>query len=851
MVTENQDQLTIRRAAGAVLRAWRRPGIPLGRLGGAGRGEPVRPALAIEALVAAMRARFGLAQEAAGRLLLPALADWRDAVGCADPLLVPANAQGPAAEKALVPLPVPSWCAWLADAGVLRFDGPPSIQGPRVVQPAWLLVVREAELSAVECFPLLFAGRFGSGTASMHVHLALSPPFLAEAWRGSICLRAAAHRIVRGGHPVSLWLGGPALPVPPEGGAPAGTTGETVATWVVNPRTGPPSVEGREPQALWDLTALWRARLGSSPEAASGGASAGAAGNMRLAVDIGSTSTVVVEEDSAAAGAVGSKLLCESRGWAPPSGFRRLAGDPLTAHRYGCSEQLLAPSGQLPTTLAAAGPASLTALLRAKSTAAAADQVWLPQASPEPGADESEECLRADRFKSPELLLLSDWLAELPRESGLDPVRVSRRLLETYGYLLGRALAAAHGAPLVTPEGGRWTLRWPFLGAAEAILTYPQCAWSATSAEPFSLVFDGVGRELCRGLSSAWAAAAHRMVADPAAARAGCDQPQDERHPIEAFVDFGGLTLQITVRVPNEPGRPAPFIAGSSMSYLLGGERLIDSAAYANADLDGTAALREAYRATARRWRLLIASGGHLGQSERAAAGALRQTVLEVVLALLGRQLEGTLRRAAPGLVALRGADVRLHLLGEGWKLLALDAPDERREEEALRYVEECLASQPPFPAVALQLQRMTKRRLCEGALRARSAAEACDEAIELQGLDVSATEGLRQRWFGIADADAPADASVAPLREDPWWRAFTAGAGRDGSLLRVEQWFTAPRQASPFPMRLSGGKLAFDSRRSILKQWLDVSGPSLIALRIHAALLQSRAGDRPSAPAT
>ena len=147
--------------------------------------------------------------------------------------------------------------------------------------------------------------------------------------------------------------------------------------------------------------------------------------------------------------------------------------------------------------------------------------MWLPQASPEPGADESEECLRADRFKSPELLLLSDWLAELPRESGLDPVRVSRRLLETYGYLLGRALAAAHGAPLVTPEGGRWTLRWPFLGAAEAILTYPQCAWSATSAEPFSLVFDGVGRELCRGLSSAWAAEAHRMVADPAAARAG------------------------------------------------------------------------------------------------------------------------------------------------------------------------------------------------------------------------------------------------------------------------------------------------------------------------------------------
>ena len=40
----------------------------------------------------------------------------------------------------------------------------------------------------------MFAGRFGSGAASPEVHLALSPPFLAEGWRGTICLRAAAHR---------------------------------------------------------------------------------------------------------------------------------------------------------------------------------------------------------------------------------------------------------------------------------------------------------------------------------------------------------------------------------------------------------------------------------------------------------------------------------------------------------------------------------------------------------------------------------------------------------------------------------------------------------------------------------
>lgn len=117
----------VQRAAGAVLRPVRR------------RGELLRPALAIEALLAAMRARFGLDGQAVDQLLRPALADWRDAVGCADPLLVPANAR---VEKQLVPLPMPSWCAWLVEAGVLRLDAPPSIEGPRVVQQAWLAVIR-------------------------------------------------------------------------------------------------------------------------------------------------------------------------------------------------------------------------------------------------------------------------------------------------------------------------------------------------------------------------------------------------------------------------------------------------------------------------------------------------------------------------------------------------------------------------------------------------------------------------------------------------------------------------------------------------------------------------------------
>src|SRR5207245_874961 len=109
------DSLAVRRGAGAALRGLRRRGTPLHRLGTAAR-EPLRPAIAVEALLAAMQARFELSQESVERQLGPALADWRDAVGCADPVLVPANAQGVAAETALIPLPIPSWCTWLIDS---------------------------------------------------------------------------------------------------------------------------------------------------------------------------------------------------------------------------------------------------------------------------------------------------------------------------------------------------------------------------------------------------------------------------------------------------------------------------------------------------------------------------------------------------------------------------------------------------------------------------------------------------------------------------------------------------------------------------------------------------------------
>jgi hypothetical protein len=832
------DPLSIQRAAGAVLRALKRRGVPPHRLSAAGHAEPLRPSLAIDALLAAMRAQFGVAGSAADELLRPALADWRDAVGCADPLFVPANAQGPAAEKCLVPLPMPSWCAWLVETGVLLLDGPPHIEGPRVAQKAWLAVVREAELTAVECFPLIFAGRYGSGGASVRIHLALSPPFLAVDWRGSVCLRAGARRLGEGGAPVRLWLGGPASPAAPA----AGLSAETTATWVM-PRgtsssipdwpTGWPRwavlriLEGRQPQALWELPAIWRACTGSMPEAAATASPSPVPGTIRLAVDIGSTSTVVVEEDNAATGSIGSKLLPQGAPRSSPSGFRRLAGDPRIAHEVGCAEQLLAPGAQLPTALAAASAHALADLIRGAPEAA--DQLWLPQA---PVAESDFAPLLIDRFKSPELLLLSDWLGQLPPPLA-DRIEVSRRLLEAYAYQLGRTLAAAHSTPLVTPEGGRWTLHRPNLSSAEAVLTYPECGFDSGARHPFSAVFDDVGRQLCRGLAGAWAAASHRLVADPAAARAGRDRGRDERHPLEAFVDFGGLTLQVTVRLPPVPGRPAPFIPGSSMSYLLGGERLIDAAAFAGADRDAPATLRDAYRATARRWRALIASGGALRDAEASRHRAVGETLLQTVIALVRRQLQGTLRRAAPDLTTLRGAGVRLHLLGEGWKLVALDVEDDRRETEALLRIEEHFARQPLLEA-PLQLQRMTKRRVCEGALRVRAGSEPLEPALELQGVDVGSGDGVRQRWFGIADSNAMPDPDLMPHREDAWWREF---AGGTESLLRVEQWFSGRPDASPFQTLLAGGNLAFDSRRSVLKQWLDVSGPSLVALRIRQAL--------------
>src|SRR5262249_59899248 len=139
---------------------------------------------------------------------------------------------------------------------------------------------------------------------------------------------------------------------------------------------------GGEPRALGALRAIGRACTGTSRGAAVPEPASPAPGTLRLAVDIGSPSTVAVEEDNATAGSIGSKLLPQGAPRSTPSGFRRLAGDPGTAHEVGCADRLLAPGEQLPTALAAASPEALVDLLTGVTDAAA--QLWLPQ---EPPAD--------------------------------------------------------------------------------------------------------------------------------------------------------------------------------------------------------------------------------------------------------------------------------------------------------------------------------------------------------------------------------------------------------------------------------------------------------------------------------
>jgi hypothetical protein len=165
---------------------------------------------------------------------------------------------------------------------------------------------------------------------------------------------------------------------------------------------------------------------------------------------------------------------------------------------------------------------------------------------------------------------------------------------------------------------------------------------------------------------------------------------------------------------------------------------------------------------------------------------------------------------------------------------VGLDAVDDEREAASLRTITGYLRNHPLLADVEIDLQRMTKRRLCEGALRVHADEASSDEQVELHGVDVAGHSGFHQRWFGVAGTEPQPE--LAPDPSDPWWRSFASGS--EGSLLRVEQWFTS---AAPFETSLAGGPISFDSRRSLLKQWIDLSGPSLVALRIHEDLRHRR----------
>jgi len=126
-------------------------------------------------------------------------------------------------------------------------------------------------------------------------------------------------------------------------------------------------------------------------------------------------------------------------------------------------------------------------------------------------------------------------------------------------------------------------------------------------------------------------------------------------------------------------------------------------------------------------------------------------------------------------------------------ELVAFDIADEERETEALRRIEEHLARRPLLGA-PLQLQRMTKRRVCEGALRVRT------------GDGRRSTRWSCRAWTWIERRSAPAlvrrgrsaaaaEPDLMVHREDAWWREFAA----DRVAAAVEQWFSGRPDASPF----------------------------------------------------
>ena len=484
--------------------------------------------------------------------------------------------------------PLPSWCAWLAAAGVLQIDSVSVAPEPGEHWHRDVQVCSATLVGADARWPIRVGARALALPRDERLFVAHFPDLLRADWRGPVGLRAAAHR---GGVRVEpVWR--PDLPPRPRRWA-------SCAAWIVarassganaRPAAGagpPPYLRGvgerwpsgwplwwrlwyrrapdSEEQALslLHLPTLWsEAHPPAVPPAArvtararsTAFAAQGPAVRCGVVFDVGTSTTCVKEQDrfdGQHPGSIGQPMLSR-----PRSGFRLLAGDPLHAWRYGCGEHLQTLNGFLPTQLCFASPNAEEAVLEGR--VAAADALicaWLPQRPPpglevEPagshgeglagGADDGSEAGLPNawpppggerrpptlkRFKWPERL--ADQLSDLDLD--VDVHTAAERLLHCYGRVLGLTTAATHARPAAATGGSPRTS--PRLAELDLRVLYPELEWrTATAGEPGVSYEDVLRRvaleSLVPALRAAWRVVSEPMlVSETATVRALLAQP--------------------------------------------------------------------------------------------------------------------------------------------------------------------------------------------------------------------------------------------------------------------------------------------------------------------------------------
>ncbi len=841
MATEPKSAL-VQRAAGDALDALGDPP----RHPAPGSTPLLTPAQALAALLAAGIAELSLEGEPqlqARTAVQGSLRAEATTVGCTFELLSPARAAVP------LQVPMPSWCAWLVARGVLHWESEPALDATksRLQQRFTLAVLRGGR---PQRFAFDFSGAFARG-ARPELFIALAPGCLSNDWKGPVCVRVALA-------PERRFSIGP--PAHPDGATVL--EGQGTLTWVISPEAQKlpaalgPAGDGKSwpaafpewltvraetrrgqapPTALFWLPALWHRRFQRKPEA--GGRDPRIPGGARLSlgIDIGSRTTGVTAR--ADGGSELSQQLDLPSDLPLPSGFALLSGEARSAHRHGCGESLELRDGYLPTALQIGSPAALRALLRAPEDDEAVFQAWLPQVPP--GLPQGDAVVpRLELFKSPELLHHAEALPDLLAASelaatrpDLAPAQASFALMHAYGRLLGHAVAALHASPGSDPHAPA-RAAWPDLQEVSVAMAFPKLRWpehGASGPKTYAELYQAVGERLCSALRFAWARVeGPRLVADPDAAKAMSPAAPAEHERIQVVADFGGLTLQISCELLAQPGRPAPLIAGSTMTYVLGGERWLEAAAFALAGQKPD--VRSAYAGELRGLRNLVGNDAPLDPRR---AGAIGSALLAKVSALISRQVHGTLTRAAQHAAGFRGASAHVLLLGDGWKLFALDRPSAEREA-ALRagIVAEARGWLRAAEVSEVRVERRTKQDLCKGAITAGATSGLAPPLVPLHLVPTSGQEPLS--WFASPDPDG--DGRAAIDTSDLWWADELKGPSGPAALCTPSQWLTAAG-GSRFANRLRGTETSYEARQPLLEQFLRTSGPSLIALHIYDLL--------------